>query len=180
MRNYRTISFAAGTGLRILLATTPILLAAAAGCSLEIEDLFAPSAASPERPEVSEDTVLVRFRNLTLTDAVNVEFYATNDGVIMLPDDLFVDEHLIAKNLGVAGTGLIQPRREDIIDFPCTSQLVLGTRGGSFVDNDSGMERGVGTARWAQEGPLSLCGGIVTFIFHNTGDEFQTDLIVGG
>ena len=43
------------------------------------------------------------------------------------------------------------------------TQLTLGTSGGQFLDAESGALRGRGTPRWAQEGPLALCGGEITF-----------------
>ncbi len=67
----------------------------------------------------------------------------------------------------------------DSIDFPCTEGLSIGTLGGIFLDNDSGEQRGVGTARWAQEGPLALCGSVVAFEFAGNSDEFTTTLTVG-
>ncbi len=139
------------------------------------DDTFAPGV--DLRP--SEDMVAIRFRNLTADEAVNVEFYATNDSLEDLPDDLFVDDNLLTTSIGVAGTGIIQPWQVDAIEFPCTANLTIGTHGGRFVDSESGEPRGIGTPRWAQEGPLGLCGAVVTLEFAGDGVEFTTVLSIG-
>ena len=129
---------------------------------------------------VSPDEVLIRFRNLAPVDAVDVEFYATNEALEALPDDLFQDEHRVTASIGIAGTGIIQPFREDAITFPCTADLTVGTAGGHFADNETGEAAGAGTARWAQELPLGLCGRVVTFEFFAQGEGFSTTLTVSG
>jgi hypothetical protein len=174
MKYYRTKS-----GL-IAAATLPALWFSA-GCGVNLDELLAvTTVTSPNRLELSQDAVLIRFRNLTGGEAVDVSFHATNAAIGMLPDDLFSDGNLVTANIGVAGTGIVQPLQEDIIDFPCTSTLTIGTQGGTFLDNNSGEVRGAGPPRWAQEGPLSLCGRFVTFVFSKNGEVFQTDLIIGG
>ncbi len=150
---------------------------ALAGCSVDV-------AAVVPRPAVQTDTpgdvVTIRFRNLAVNEAVNVEFYATDDQLEDLPDDLFVPANRITANIGVAGTGIIEPMDADSIEFPCTATLTLGTTGGSFADNETGEPRGVGTPRWAQQGPLGLCHGVVTFEFSGDGVDFRTALTIGG
>ena len=156
------------------------LASAMVGCSVDFSGSIPPFGALPEPPDRNEDTVRVRFRNLTRTEAVNVEFHVSNTALDDLPDDLFVDEHLVTESIGVAGTGIIEPQTDDEIDLPCTDGLTLGTSGGVFLDNDTGQERGVGTARWVQESPLGLCGSIVTMWFFIVDDEFQTILTIDG
>jgi len=160
-----------------------IALIVGAGCGVEMDpgspaadDLSALSEGDRDQP--TPDAVIVRFRNLTLSDAVNVEFYATNDPLETIPDDLFAPENLVTASIGVAGTGIVQPRTEDAIAFPCTADLTLGTAGGSFADNESGEPRGLGNPRWAQEGPLALCGAVVTFQFSGSGTNFTTILTI--
>ena len=153
------------------------LLVVLAGCTTD----FAATQARPAQDgEDGVSWVTVRFRNLTDADAVNVEFYATNQPLANLPDDLFVAEHLVTRSVGVAGTAILQPRYQDSIEFPCTGDLTLGTFGGNFLDNATGEPRGVGTPRWAQEGPLALCGSTVTFDFSGGNGAFTTILNVGG
>ncbi len=158
------------------------LAAAVAGCSVEMMADMPLLGGGTQTAEdmVAEDMVMIGFRNLAISEAVDVEFYATNEPLENLPDDLFVAENLVTANLGVAGTGIVEPWRQDVIEFPCTSSLTVGTRGGNFMDSESGEPRGTGSARWAQEGPVGLCGSIVTFEFSGSDGDFTTTLKIGG
>ena len=158
------------------------LSALAAGLAAAVVGCSADMAAEPLPPDdgiqPAEDTVTVRFRNLAVAEAVDVEFYATNEPLENLPDSLFVAENLVTANIEVAGTGIVQPSRQDTIELPCASSLTVGTRGGSFLENESGEPRGTGVARWAQEAPLGLCGSVVTFEFSGSEGEFTTTLTI--
>jgi hypothetical protein len=124
----------------------------------------------------SPDTVVIRFRNLTTSESVQVEFFATNQNITGLPDALLDVDHQVTQSIGFAGTGILQPGSFDLIEFPCTPSLSIGTSGGNFVDFESGEPRGRGVARWAQEGPLALCGAAVSFDFAFDGTDFTTAL----
>lgn len=153
-----------------------LVVSAPLGCSLDLEALVADEEtdanAVADRPR--SDIVVVRFRNLTVREAVNVEFHATSEPLEVLPDNLFQSENLITASVGVAGTGIIQPQNYDIIELPCGTNLTMGTQGGDFLDNESGEPRGRGVARWIQEGPVALCGSVVTFEFAGDGNSFIT------
>ena len=157
------------------------------GCSVDLDALLAsldegtPAAGltpASEGDDATADLVRIRFRNLTADEAVNVEFHVTQEPLENLPEDLFVEENLVTASIGIAGTGIIRPHKEDVIEFPCTPNLTIGTGGGSFVDDESGEPRGAGTPRWAQEGPLALCGSVVTFEFSGNGTDFSTALTI--
>jgi len=159
-------------------------LIALSGCGGELAVLVPSDTDDPQAsgqtadPEqLEEQTVLIRFVNNTVEEAVDVQFYATNDQLEMLPDGLFDQEgYLVTTDVGVAGSGLIEPGKSDAISFPCTDSLSIGTLGGAFLDNDSGEQRGQGEARWLQEGGLSLCGATVTFVFSGDGETFDTSV----
>ncbi|RME41468.1 MAG: hypothetical protein D6788_01150 [Planctomycetota bacterium] len=121
----------------------------------------------------------VQFRNFTAGEAVDVGFFVSPTPPVVLPDDLFVEENRFLTSVGVAGTGIVQPLSQDIIEIPCSEGLTLGTSGGRFVDNETGELRGVGQPRWVQEGPLALCDAIVTFEFDGDGTEFTTRVLIG-
>ena len=149
-------------------------------CSVDIGEAVTRSAPGVE--ETDQSVVRVRFVNLTSDNAVDVEFYASNEQFATLPDDLFMPANRISASIGVAGTGILEPANQDTIEFPCTPTLTLGTMGGSFVDNETGEARGIGTARWAQEKPLGLCGGSVTFVYSRNDeqdDAFRTRMFIG-
>lgn len=145
------------------------------GCSAQMATDQTPT--SQEEP-ITPDEVLVRFRNLARLEAVDVEFYASNEPLTVLPDGLFQEVNRVTANIGVAGTGIVQPSRADAIAFKCTEHLTMGTTGGSFRDNETGQARGIGTMRWVQEGPLGLCGRVVTFEFRADGEGFLTLVLV--
>ena len=126
-----------------------------------------------------DETVTIRFRNLTVNEAIDVEFHASALPLMTLPDDLLVVENLVTASIGVAGTGIIQPLSEDMIQYSCSPGLTIGTAGGSFMDYETGEPRGSGTPRWVEEGPLALCGGVVTFEFAGEGTDSSTILTVG-
>lgn len=147
-----------------------------AGCATEIP-MGQTSTSSGE--SVAPEEVLVRFHNFSESEAVDVEFFATNDPLDMLPDDLFQEVNRVTASIGIAGTGIVTPRRADAVTLPCTEHLMLGTIGGSFSDNETGEARGVGIMRWVQEGPLALCGHTVTFKYSPDGEEFLTVVEVG-
>ncbi len=153
-------------------------------CELDLgsETTPADQAESPIDDGLSpspEDTVTIRFRNLTVNEAIDVEFHASSQPLVTLPDDLLNAENLVTSSIGVAGTGIIQPLTEDTILYPCAPDLTIGTAGGSFLDHETGEPRGSGTPRWVEEGPLALCGGVVTFEFAGDGTDFSTILTVG-
>ncbi len=145
------------------------------GCAIEVgEDV--PRPIDEDVPE--QDVVTVRFRNFSIIEAVHVEFFASTTSLSNLPDDLFVPENSVTASIGVAGTGIIVPLSEDVLEFPCTDGLILGTTGGSFVDNETGAPLGVGMSRWVQEGPLALCGHTVTFEYFSEVGAFMTVLSI--
>lgn len=146
------------------------------GCAF---DMAEGDVLRPIEVDVSvQNVVTVRFRNFSLIEAVHVEFFASTTVLQNLPDDLFVPENSVTASIGVAGTGIIVPLSEDVLDFPCADGLILGTTGGSFVDNETGASLGVGMSRWAQEGPLALCGHTVTFEYFSETGVFMTILSI--
>jgi hypothetical protein len=164
---------------RIEFARSASILVAAtvfSGCATQVVTDQTPTSLDAS---VTPDEVLVRFRNFAESEAVDVEFYATNNPLAVLPDDLFQEANRVTASIGVAGTSIVQPLRVDAITFTCTEHLTMGTTGGSFLDNETGQARGIGTMRWVQEGPLGLCGHVVTFEFRPDGEGFVTLAMVG-
>ncbi|GEM_PF-974082 len=151
---------------------TPILILLA-GCGLD----FAGSIlVSPTENGPDPDTVTVVFRNQTETDAVDVQFYASNAVLVNVTQELFVDANKVVSSIGVAGTGIIQPGDADVISLPCANDLSIGTAGGRFLDNETGAVSGQGVMRWVQERPLGLCGGVVRIDFSESGANFETSI----
>ena len=157
-------------------------VAMAPGCSLDLLGLVNgfSGAQSPADTGASEGMVKIRFRNLLILEAVDVQFYVADTALSNLPDDLFLPENLVTASIGVAGTGIVQPQKDDVIELPCTDNLTIGTQGGRFTDNETGEPRGTGAPRWVQEGPVELCGSIVSFEFSagESDGDFNTTLTV--
>jgi len=122
--------------------------------------------------------VTIRFVNGSETEAVEVQFFATDAPLENLPDDLFVEENQVQRSIGPAGQGFLEPRSGDEIEWPCSSDLTIGTMGGRFLESESGDERGFGQPRWLRQGPLALCGSTITFVFARDGDSFSTQVKV--
>ncbi len=118
-----------------------------------------------------DDEVRVVFRNFS-TEAVNVQFYATNSALTSLPDDLFVDANLVTVSIGLAGSALLGPAQMDTIFFECTDNLVIGTGGGAFLDDESGEMVGQGPQRYARQGPQFSCGASIVYTYDEDGSEF--------
>lgn len=152
------------------------------GCGLDLEPDSVGVDTMPADPSGGAQrasTVTIRFRNFARVDAVDVQFFATNEPLMLLPDELFVPENSFTRDVGIVGLGIIERLREDTITFPCSESLAIGTLGGRFLDNDTGDHRGEGVPRWAQQGPLALCGSVVTFEFSGGDGEFNTNLKIG-
>ena len=154
------------------------------GCSGDFLVDFVPDPDADPAPgaslgPVTADEVLIRFRNFSQTDAVNVEFFLSNTPLGTLPADLLIDEYGTSASIGVAGTGILQPLHSDEVLFPCTADLVIGTTGGTFIDNDTGEVRGTGDMRWSRDASVGLCGRRVTFGFGPVDDGFITRLTIG-
>jgi hypothetical protein len=173
----------------LFIAVPALIFLLLLGCTDEailellLDETTSAGAGTPNEnvaPEpLPEARVAVRFANTTLNEAVNVQFYASSDVLEQVPDDLFADpENLVTASLGIAGTGLIEPGEKDEITLDCDENLIFGTAGGLFLDNESGDERGNGERRWVEQRALGVCGGTVTFVFAREGESFRTRLTV--
>ncbi len=163
-----------GLGVLVALGTMP-----GGGCSVEVwPNPAQPSGTSPSSND-DRETMILRFVNEAADLGVDLEFYATNEPLDVLPDDLFVTENLVTEGLGFLGSGTLGPLWTDTVDFPCTQNLTIGTLGGTFRDTESNEERGVGVKRWATDRQMGLCGAVATFTFAPDDDGFTTTLTVG-
>jgi len=134
---------------------------------------------APNETPNPDQVVTVQFRNLSPDQAVDVQFYLSDQPLDVVPDDLFQEARRVRTGIGVAGTGIIEPQNDDIVQFACGPNLALGTTGGLFLDNESGEQRGVGAQRWAQDEALGLCGSTIVFEFVSDGNGFDTIVRLG-
>lgn len=146
------------------------------GCTTNLNEAARPF--DQQGDQTSRRVITIRFANLSEVDAVNVDFFVTYASLSVLPNDLFVPQNFYTNDIGVAGTGVLEPRVIDEIEIECTETMTIGTTGGRFLDNESGDHRGVGTSRWLQEGPLALCDGLVIFVYRNDESGFHTTVVV--
>ncbi len=129
-------------------------------------------------PEVQPDVVTVIFRNLSTTDAVDVQYFAVEASLADVQNELFVEENAVSRTLGVAGTGILEPGSVDFLELSCSDTLTLGTLGGNFFNNDTGDPTGSGTPRWVQELGLGLCRSVVTIAYDTEGNVFSTNITI--
>ena len=171
------------TGSRLRVSGLGLLVAlgamSAGGCSVAIWPDQGQSGGTSPPSNDDQTKVTLRFVNLAADVGVDLEFYATNEPLDAVPDDLFVEENLVTEGLGFLGSGTLGPEWEDSIDFPCSEDLTIGTRGGTFRDAETNEELGVGVMRWATDRQMGLCGAVATFTFRPEGDGFTTALTVG-
>ena len=127
--------------------------------------------ADRQRDDVGVDIVLVEFVNET-TLAVETEFFATNEALDDPETELFIPLYHVTTEIGLAGLGTLGPEGDDAREYPCTANLVLGTTGGSFKDNNVGTLEGTGVQRILEEGNVFSSGATVTFTYSEDGDDF--------
>jgi hypothetical protein len=123
----------------------------------------------------SSPELTVRFENHTLR-AVDVQLYATGQPVNILEADLFAPANQVTQGIGFAGSGVIQAGASDEVVLTCANVNTIGTRGGRFLDQDSGEQVGIGQQRVLFLGLQFACGDQVTFIYSSSGGGFQTSL----
>jgi len=162
-------------GLGGALVSVWVVLLAATGCGTALPG-FDELAPGTDVGRQADQVVTIAFRNLATTEAVNVEFHTATAPLASLPDDLFVEQNSVTINIGIAGTGLLFPGATDILELPCNANLIIGTAGGKFLDNETGELLGRGQPRWLDATSVGLCGAIVGFTFEPVGDTFVTNV----
>lgn len=116
---------------------------------------------------------------LPMDEAVEAASGASNVTLEILPERQRVDQNAVSAEIGIPGKGILEPVREDSLERPCSEYLVLGTLGGSFLDNASGERRGHGVARWVSDAPIGLCGRRVLLVYDNEFGTFTTLVSIG-
>lgn len=129
--------------------------------------VIAPPDGPPDGTPATQITV--RFVNQTLS-ALDVEFYASSQALGDPEAVLFLDGNRITAEIGFAGTGLIPAFQSDEILVNCDGARSIGTRGGRFVNSDTGVETGRGQQRVASLDLQYTCGDLVTITYSGAGD----------
>lgn len=151
-------------------------------CSVEavpddLDDGNTGTSPIPE-PDPPPTTITIRLINASSQYAVDVELYTSSTPVSNIATDLFIDSKKVTESIGFAGTGLIAPGQVDSIQVECGQAVVIGTKGGRFVNIETGAEIRPGQQRVAQMGMLYQCGDIITLRYRPDGEAFTTDLFV--
>lgn len=175
MKRFRLIYCLWGFGAALLLNSGCSALGSGGGDASGVGQSLGPVDTGQNQASV----VTVRFVNLTDTAAVDVQFHVSNETIESVPDDLFVDENLVTRSIGLAGSGIIAPRATDAIQIPCAPDLTLGSLGGVFAEAESGDVFGTGQPRWVTEDPVGFCGLQVTFEFSQVDDAYLTRVRIG-
>lgn len=119
-----------------------------------------------------DNTIRVRFANFSTTNAVRVQFFVSAEPGVIPPDELFVQVFDVTStsSIGVAGSGIIGPESDDEIEIDCRDNLIIGTLGGEFLNDNSGEVVGQGgQARWLVFGGQFDCGATVTYSYRSSG-----------
>lgn len=124
--------------------------------------------------------VTIRLVNASPTAAVDVLLYATSQAVNDADNDLFIAANQQLAGIGFAGSGILQPGQVDEVALDCAAALVIGTRGGVFLNVDSGAQIGTGTRYVLWQGGQFQCGSTITFTYVPSGSGFRTDVAIVG
>jgi hypothetical protein len=124
-------------------------------------------------PPPPEEFIALNLVNLT-TATVEAEVFVSTNALENPTEDLFVSENEFTDMVGIAATGLLAPLSSDDVEIPCTADLVVGTAGGRFLDNETGELLGTGTQRVLQQGLVFDCGARVTLLYRSEGDDVFT------
>lgn len=122
--------------------------------------------------DMPDNTVRVRFTNFSTTNAVRVQFFVSSETGITPPDELFVQQFDVTEtsSIGVAGSGIVGPQSDDEIEINCADNLIIGTLGGEFLDDNSGKVVGQGDqSRWLVFGGQFDCGATITYSYRSAG-----------
>ena len=142
-------------------------------CSLTIEPNPRNDNGGSQDPP--PEFLTIRFVNASPDQAVQVQFYATNEPLDAIPEELFADDaYLVQESIGLAGSGLLAPLDQDEIQFECTETLTIGTLGGEFRDNETGEILGRGGELFVPPGGFPLCGRTAVYTYSSTGGDHQT------
>ncbi|HOB74370.1 MAG TPA: hypothetical protein PKG54_07580 [Phycisphaerae bacterium] len=126
---------------------------------------FTTSLAITSPGASSSDTITVRLVNATATRAVDVQLFATGQGVGDLDTEFFIPANQLLADIGFAGSGILVPASDDQITLACADALIVGTLGGRFLNEDTGEEIGTGSRFVLFQGSQFACGSTITFTF---------------
>ena len=118
-------------------------------------------------------TITVRFVNNSPW-ALDPQFYTTSAALGDPEQILFLPGNQVRTGFGFAGSGLIPGGQTDQVTLNCEQAITIGTRGGQFVDQDSGTEQGTGQQRVAGIQLSYSCGDTITLTYHANGEVFTT------
>ena len=137
-------------------------------------DAAPPPSNQPTEPTASSS---VRVVLINATEAaLETEFFVSSSPLTDPATDLFSGANLFITGIGLAGTGLLAPGEADSADVPCTDDLTIGTRGGKFLDAETGDDLGTGTTRVLQAGLVFDCGDDISFAYRLDGDQYTVEV----
>ncbi len=121
------------------------------------------------------EKITVRFLNLTVF-ALDPLFYASSQPLGDVEVILFTPSNQIFADIGFAGRGIIPAGEPDEITIDCDQAVTIGTRGGQFINQDTGAAVGTGQQRFAGIGTIYQCGDTITLTYRAEGEGFATGL----
>ena len=168
----------------VLLLTTALAFAAAAGCAARVATRVTGTGGSGSAGEDSADggggaqptpdEVVIRFLNLTDV-GVDTQFHITNEPLEDPQAQLFDVRFRLQTGIGAFSSGRLLPDESADIIFPCTETTVMGTAGGEFLDPELATPITTGQARILQVGDNFDCGNTILFTFRGQNGDYSTE-----
>jgi hypothetical protein len=170
------VSRFARVGSVVMLLVSPLLMGQGCGFTVTLPDEDSGDG-NPVGSPVAENTVLFRFVNASEMLGVDVEFFATGSAVTDFDAELFIDENQVTA-VGLFGRGVVPGMDTDEVEVECSEALNVGTRGGEFLDADTGEVLGRGKQFIFTRDVNFICGDVITFEFFEREDEFTTEISI--
>jgi hypothetical protein len=120
--------------------------------------------------------ITVRVVNASPNRAVDVQLYATGQGVGNPDTDLFIPANQRAAGIGFAGSGILPAGQTDEMTVACAEANAVGTRGGVFLNQDTGEAVGTGTQYVLFQITQFQCGSTIVFTYAPSGNGFLTSV----
>ncbi|UCD27745.1 MAG: hypothetical protein JSV03_11635 [Planctomycetota bacterium] len=150
-----------------------------AGVLLQTSSCLIDASVEPGS-DVDPNNVRIRFVNQS-SQALDVLFYATAADLTNPADVdtvLFTPANQVIANIGFAGSGLIPAGETDEITLNGANARTLGTRGGAFINKDTGEHLGTGQQRVFSINLQYSCGDTLSIVYKATATGYETSWLL--
>ena len=110
--------------------------------------------------------------------ALDPQLFATSAALGDPEQMLFIGGNQVTTGIGFAGGGLVPGGETDEVTLDCEEAITIGTRGGRFLNPDTGTLIGAGEQRVAGIQISYECADVITLRYRADGETFSTSLQV--